>query len=296
MALLWRTGLLRFAKSSIGWACIGPSVRFVGLAYLVSVLMYVYNVAGALWLGLQQHYALVASFGVPANVAMLPAGIGHMAVVTTFYPKMCELFGLGKNNQAVRTLDAFVRGLSLGALWTSVLLALYAREILTLIYSRKYASSAAPLQVLAPLVFLLLVQTLLVSTLTALNKPARALLAYAIQIVVLAAVTWLLAAGAASPRAIELRLSAAYVASAVIGTLTLWVPLRRQLSLIVLYRNLIPPLVAILMAAVCGFAVRQLIAPSFVGLAVSGILAAGGYVLVVVGTGARGLGRAWLRA
>jgi O-antigen/teichoic acid export membrane protein len=294
--LVWRSGIPRPTRYDITWSYIRVSLHFAGLVYLLALMMYFYGIIATMFLGLRQMYEQVASFGVPLNLVMLPASIGNTAIISTFYPKMCELAGNDEHGKAVNLFETFFRRLSLATMWVSLLLALYPREILSMIYSSKYASSATTLTLLAPMVFLVLTETLLVFSYVALGKPGHALLGYAIQSILLIFGIVLAGVGTTSTSVVEMRMAAAYVTATAIGTLVLWLVLRRHFAFVVLSRNLLRPLPAIALIAAGAFAMRLLIVPTPISAVLLSTVATAIYAFVIYRSGAADSEHVWLRA
>jgi O-antigen/teichoic acid export membrane protein len=185
-----RTGLLHLNLMSTTTDALRSmrAFRFVGGMYGVAILTYLFSVVGTMWLGTHQYYDLTAAFGVPFNLVMLPGSIAQTAIVSTFYPSLCELLGQRKQHHPMSVVSArtlltrFIQGVVIVAVIGCLVLALYPRPILRIVYSEKYVDAARTLTLLSPMVILVPVELLMVYTYAALGQLARPLLGYGAQL------------------------------------------------------------------------------------------------------------------
>ncbi len=254
---VWRTGLLHLNLTAItpllpaSWRSIkddlkpsdtlGPmrAFRFVGGMYGVAILTYLFSIVGTMWLGTHQYYDLTAAFGVPFNLVMLPGSIAQTAIVSTFYPSLCELLGQRKQPQPVslsstlspaRTLlIRFIQGVVIVAVIGCLVLALYPRPILRIVYSEKYVDAARTLTLLSPMVILVPVELLMVYTYAALGQLAGPLLGYSVQLGALILGGGLVGS-AVLPGDMGRGLAVVYLVVKVLGVVGLGIGLQRGLS------------------------------------------------------------------
>ncbi len=209
---------------------------FMGGMYGVAILTYAFSVVGTMWLGTRQRYGLTAAFGVPFNLVMLSGAIAQTAIVSTFYPSLCELLGRREQRPRVRLLSArtlvarFILCVLVVTVIGCLILALYSRPILRVIYSEKYVDAAKTLIWLSPMVVLVPVELLMVYTFAALGRLAGPLLSYGVQVIaVISGTLWV--SVASSPGDIAKGLAVLYLFVKALGVIGLGMGLHRALSI-----------------------------------------------------------------
>jgi O-antigen/teichoic acid export membrane protein len=256
VVLVWRTGLLclklwpgsagRSADTLGQTASLHVSgslrpiraLRFAGAMYGVAILTYLFSVVGTMWLGTRQHYDLTAAFGVPFNLVMLPGSIAQTAIVSTFYPALCALLEQSEPRRSGQWVSArtlvlrFTQCVVGAAVIACLILALYPRPILRIIYSEKYINAAEILTLLSPMVVLVPVELLIVYTYAALGKLAKPLLGYGAQVAALLIIGSIGIDRAILPGDLERGLAVVYLIVKIFGVVGLGIGLYQEFSMV----------------------------------------------------------------
>lgn len=126
---------------------------------------------------------LLGAFMGPTGVAYytigarIPSALLRLAQSYTavFFPAMTELLAKGKRRQARRMLDHSLRLISFATALSALIAVLFSQQIVTLLFSEKYAASSAVFAVLMIALHMTLLVNLMGHTLTSAGYPRRSL-------------------------------------------------------------------------------------------------------------------------
>lgn len=229
--LVSRTKRFNLAVGSTSITYLRQSLQFIGAVYLLALLRSYYRVLVTLVLGWQAQFDLVSLVGIPLNLILLPASLISVGIVNIIYPELCRHSAAERRAQFIASLDTYFRFLSLGGLIYLMVLAAFPAEIITLVYSAKYASSYLMVYFLAPTALFDLWGTLFMFALIARGKTVPALTAAVLQTLILLAGVFLAVSLPMTLTQYQVWLGLAYTLSSGLGVLWMWGILKRDLAL-----------------------------------------------------------------
>lgn len=125
--------------------------------------------------------ALVGPTGVAyyTIAARIPTALTRLAqsYIAVYFPTMAALLAEGKRRQAGRLLDHSLRLFSFGAALVALIAVLFSRQVVTLLFSDKYATSSVVFALLMVALHMTLLVNLMGYTLTSAGFPGRSLVA-----------------------------------------------------------------------------------------------------------------------
>jgi len=149
-------------------------LRFGFPLQLTRFLWFVFRRVDVLLLGMLAGPASVAYYAVAARI---PDAFQRLAesYTTVFFPTMSSLLGEGKGRQAGWVLNHSLRLISFGGALVALTAVLFSQQLVTLLFSEKYAASSLTFALLMIALHMSLMVNLMGYTLTAAGHPGRAL-------------------------------------------------------------------------------------------------------------------------
>lgn len=153
---------------------LGEMLRFGLPVQVTRLLWFVFRRIDVLLLGTLAGPASVAYYAVAARI---PDALQNLSESYTavFFPTMSALLGAGKRQQAGWVLHQSLRLISFAAAVGTLTAVLFSQEIVTLLFSEKYAASSLAFALLMLALHMTLLDNLMGYTLTSAGFPGRAL-------------------------------------------------------------------------------------------------------------------------
>lgn len=212
-------------RQSLRLSYIFPALGFAIPVYLGTLTSQGWSSFTGGILGWRGEFEQAAEFGVAFNLISMVISISAPTLVTTFFPQVSHLFGLGNMPRLMNYIRSTFTVLIYGFIFIAVALLSFPETIVSLLFSDAYRTSAAYLMVVAPVVIFMGVTPIFTLTQIAIGRPWWSVFGLAVQLVVMMVIV--LTGGAFID---PMRLSWATLISTLVGLLMQVVLLSRHLK------------------------------------------------------------------
>jgi O-antigen/teichoic acid export membrane protein len=172
-----RSRLLSFTPGEIGRVLIS-----VGQVYILAVVTAFAGMFGLLALGAVHRYSETAALGISLSMVAFPTTAFNLVQNALYYPNYCKLLAQHRKREAAAYFDIFYRVLIFSGIVLSVMIFVFAHEILTTLFSEKYLFASTALRLLAPMIPFSLGAQLIVWALIAQGRFREAIISAAAQL------------------------------------------------------------------------------------------------------------------
>lgn len=156
--------------------------RTLSISFTIVILQYAFSISSIFILGSSGLYKQSAQLGVLLSLITLPVGLIQVPIASVFQPRFVKV-NLGRSpSESGKFLSNFSIFIFRITIIGTLLCFAYPTTIIYILYGNQYISSSPSLTALSPLMVILCLQYILITSMLALQRPQLAILPLVIQL------------------------------------------------------------------------------------------------------------------
>jgi O-antigen/teichoic acid export membrane protein len=170
-------------RNDFSLSYVKEAAGFVGTAFILVILQYVFTIISVYILGISSHYAQAARLGVVMNLAYFPTSLLQIPTAAVYQARFVRIHDQDGMAASAAYLSWFLLWVFRFCMGAMAISAVFARPIVELLFGQQYLNSVPAFIFLTPLMILAVWQNVLIFTFMGLNEHKHAIMPLLVQLV-----------------------------------------------------------------------------------------------------------------